>query len=640
MAGRRAGRTLLLGGLLVMCIGLLNIAGVTVRVYDNGGTSNDDVARIWIDGQNMGEISGLYPNPGTNERTWDLGIPSVGLHTLDIEHVADLDAETLCALEVVGTYGIEFGGGGLAASDDSGSVNRGSSVDISVLSNDVYVAAGATATNVIPCPSASPAPTTGCSCTGTTTYSTTFDVSGGSLTINGIVSGPSKGAAQIVGDVIRYTPNLDGCGTDTFTYEVDGPGGSSDTAAVTVTISSPMPSVGDDEAETPEGQAVLIAVLANDSDSGGGPMVLDSVGVPAHGTTTIVGDEIRYTPTARYEGPDRFSYVARDPCGATRIGWVDVDVLRKNHSPTANAGGFYQGIVGEPIELSARFSTDPDLGDRLEYRWDLDDDGRFDTDWLKDDEYSVTYDEAYLGRAVLEVRDLYRGQPAGGSDTDTALIRIDAQQTLQTHVFEDLDGDGVWSAGEPSLPGLDVVIAGETLTTAPDGRVSVELDAGAWDVALTAASVLALESRGFSALVTELTVDLGRGENALAEFAVIKISTRLKGVVYGDVNENGEFDDEDRVAAGLIVILDGDRENAVVTDETGQFSFRDVPFGDHTLLIQEVAEEGAGDPLNLLVPFSLTRAKKPEVFIVWPYDLGPEKGFLQVDVEKGEGGRP
>jgi len=284
---------------------------------------------VWIDGQSLGYID--FNPGGTNQKMWDLGIPSSGTHTLTIEFTEDEDATDLCD-EHSGTFGIEFGGGGLSASDDSGSVVRGSSLDIAVLENDVYVAAGATATDAIPCPSEDPAPSPGCSCTdGRTTFSTTFDVSGGSISLNRITSGPSKGTAEIVGDSIRYAPDIDECGTDTFTYEADGPSGSSATATVTVTITSPTPTAADDEAETPEGEPVLIAVLANDADAGGGTLAIDSVGPPSHGSVALIGDEIRYTPDPRYEGSDRFSYVAGDPCGATATAWVDVDVLRENN---------------------------------------------------------------------------------------------------------------------------------------------------------------------------------------------------------------------------------------------------------------------------------------------------------------------
>ena len=146
-----------------------------------------------------------------------------------------------------------------------------------------------------------------------------------------------------------------------------------------------------------------------------------------------------------------------------------------------------------------------------------------------------------------------------------------------------------------------------------------------------------MESRGFAAPVTERTVRLAVSGIETVELAVNKTSTKLKGVVYSDSNGNGELDDEDRLVAGVAVLLDGDEDNVVVTNAEGQFAFRDVPFGHHEIYVVEAGLPEGEEPLNLLVPFTLARTEKAEVYVAWPYDLGPEEGFLQVDVEKGQG---
>jgi len=315
-------------------------------------------------------------------------------------------------------------------------------------------------------------------------------------------------------------------------------------------------------------------------------------------------------------------------------------VLRVNNPPTANAGIYYQGVVGQPVELSAQFSSDPDTSDRLEYRWDLDNDGRFDTDWLSDETYLAVYESPYVGRLVLEVRDLYRGQPTGDTDTDEVLIRVDPIGAVQVLVYEDLDGDGLPSDGEPGVPGVEVTLGEATATTAVDGRFTFETGPGAWTATVAESAVLSLEARAYAVPVTSQTVQLGGGENAIAAFAVAKTSTRLKGVVYADVNENGELDDEDRLVEGVLVMLDGDAEGAVTTDAAGAFAFRDVLFGAHEIYVEAVTESDDESPPSLLVPFTLSRTEKALIQIDWPYVLGPEEGFLQVDVQRGEGGTP
>ena len=489
------------------------------------------------------------------------------------------------------------------AGSDSATVNEGSSVAVSVLSND-----------------------------------SDPDV-GDSLHVASVTT-PSQGTAAIMGDAVRYTPNPGACGPDSFEYTVEDGGGAQDTAIpVNITITNVAPSATDDSAETPESTPILIDALANDADAGG-VMTLGAIGPPAHGTAVAVGNEIRYTPDARYEGSDRFSYVVEDPCGASSTGWVDLAVLRVNNPPTANAGIYYQGVVGQPVELSAQFSSDPDTSDRLEYRWDLDNDGRFDTDWLSDETYLAVYESPYVGRLVLEVRDLYRGQPTGDTDTDEVLIRVDPIGAVQVLVYEDLDGDGLPSDGEPGVPGVEVTLGEATATTAVDGRFTFETGPGAWTATVAESAVLSLEARAYAVPVTSQTVQLGGGENAIAAFAVAKTSTRLKGVVYADVNENGELDDEDRLVEGVLVMLDGDAEGAVTTDAAGAFAFRDVLFGAHEIYVEAVTESDDESPPSLLVPFTLSRTEKALIQIDWPYVLGPEEGFLQVDVQRGEGGTP
>ncbi len=627
MIGQSVGRISGVCGLIILSISFLCAAGVTLRVFDNGGTSDDDLARVWIDGQSLGEIA--YNPGGTNQRTWDLGIPSVGTHILIIEFTEDADATDLCE-EHVGTFGIEFGGGGLAASDDGGSVARGSSVDIDVLSNDVYVQAGSTATDSIPCPSESPAPSGGCSCGDPrTTYQTTFNVSGGALTIDRIVSAPSKGTAQIVGDVIRYTPNPDGCGIDTFTYEAEGPSGSSDTATVTVTISSLPPTAFGDSAETPEETSISIDVLDNDVDSGGGTLSIDSVGIPSHGTATIDGDRIRYTPQPRFEGTDRFTYAVRDLCGSIGSAMVEVRVVHANHPPTAHAGAFYRGFAGEPLELDASFSLDPDIEDSLQYRWDLDDDGRFETDWLNTPRTSVTYDRPFIGTLLVEVRDLYLGQPTGTSDRATASVRIE-QRPPELHgiLFIDLDADGVLGPGEPPLSKIQLSLDGEIVaTTDEEGRVTfANLDPGEHTIAITTEGKALLALQGFGVDASARTLDVQPGDPAIAPFPVRPVVGSLVGFVFVDTDGSGEQEQGEPAVPGLTVSLGEGLER--VTNDDGQFLFMNVPAGEYLLSIE--GERHRWEGTIRIVPGEAT-----ELIVIWP---APDSGFLDVKIQLSDPG--
>ena len=448
------------------------------------------------------------------------------------------------------------------------------------------------------------------------------------------VSTPSQGTASIQPDHrVRYTPHSGACGTDTFAYTIEDEQGESASALVTVGIQNVEPIAVQDEIEVLEDTSILVDVLANDTDLGGS-LVLLSSDTPTYGSATIVGEKIQYSPAPRFEGTDTFSYTIEDSCGAIDIGQVTVRVIHANHPPTANAGSTYQGVVDEALVLDASFSHDPDLEDTLQYRWDLDGDGTPDTDWSTDSRLTTIFREPFFGQIALEVRDLYRGQPTGATAQATALVRIVSIQSLQVYVYEDLNGDGMRDPDEPGIPDLLVEVAGETAITEADGGISLQLDVGQWTASLSDDTMAQLENRGYAILHTEQTIQLAASAIETIALGVVKVSTRVKGVIYADSNGNSELDEDDRVVEGVLVMLDGAEENAEVTDESGSFVFRDVVYGSHEIYVEQPGSREDETPLSLLVPFTLSRTEKAEIHIVWPYPLGPQGGFLRVDVKR------
>ncbi len=109
-----------------------------------------------------------------------------------------------------------------------------------------------------------------------------------------VVNPPVNGSTtedQVSGE-IRYTPNQDFNGLDTFIYTVDdNNGGTSNPAIVNVVVTdqNDAPVAANDSTSTNEDTLVLIVVLANDSDVDG---TIDSTAVsvltsPANGSTTV-----------------------------------------------------------------------------------------------------------------------------------------------------------------------------------------------------------------------------------------------------------------------------------------------------------------------------------------------------------------
>jgi hypothetical protein len=71
---------------------------------------------------------------------------------------------------------------------------------------------------------------------------------------------------------------------------------------------------------------VTIGVLANDSSCDNGPLAIDTVGLPQHGTAVISGDSIIYTPTGSFIGMDTFIYGEKIGVGSTTTAEVVVNV--------------------------------------------------------------------------------------------------------------------------------------------------------------------------------------------------------------------------------------------------------------------------------------------------------------------------
>ena len=106
---------------------------------------------------------------------------------------------------------------------------------------------------------------------------------------------------------LKYVPDPDFNGTDSFTYTING----GDTATVTVTVEAvdDNPVAVDDTATTDEDVEVDIDVLDNDTDVDGDPITVEDFTQPANGTVTENLDgTLAYTPDPGFSGTDSFTY--------------------------------------------------------------------------------------------------------------------------------------------------------------------------------------------------------------------------------------------------------------------------------------------------------------------------------------------
>ena len=162
-------------------------------------------------------------------------------------------------------------------------------------------------------------------------------VTGVDITAVTVASPPAHGTATVNGRSVTYTPSAAFYGgTDSFTYTATNPGGTSAPATVTVTVAAPAaPTVAGKATGTPYGTATTINL--SDVIAGPGITAVTIASAPSHGTATVSGQAVTYTPAAAFSGgPDTFTYTATNPGGTSAPATVTVTVQRPG-TPTAAA---------------------------------------------------------------------------------------------------------------------------------------------------------------------------------------------------------------------------------------------------------------------------------------------------------------
>ncbi|MDP2485964.1 Ig-like domain-containing protein [Pseudoalteromonas marina] len=197
------------------------------------------------------------------------------------------------------------------------------------------------------------------------------DADGDTITLFNVNS--TLGSASIVNGQIEYTPPANFSGQTVLTYSItDGyengsPGEKDSTASVTIIVTpvNDAPVANADLATINEDAiALLIDVLANDSDIDGDSLILSEVSADS-GTALIVENQIQYAPAPDANGVATVTYSIKDAQDANATSTLSITILPINDAPFATADTATMDEDAAPITIDV-LANDSDVdGDSL-----------------------------------------------------------------------------------------------------------------------------------------------------------------------------------------------------------------------------------------------------------------------------------
>ena len=144
--------------------------------------------------------------------------------------------------------------------------------------------------------------------------------------------------------VVSWTPTLEQVAPQQFEIQVVDSAGNVSDQPVNVTVLGEVPAYP----ETYQGIedtvltiAVGNGVLANDGDSGSGPLTASLISNAAHGTVAFAADgSFTYTPDANFSGQDTFTYQATDGDKLSNVAIVTLQVQAVNDPPVGSEDSY------------------------------------------------------------------------------------------------------------------------------------------------------------------------------------------------------------------------------------------------------------------------------------------------------------
>jgi len=154
---------------------------------------------------------------------------------------------------------------------------------------------------------------------------TASDANGDALTY-AIATPPARGTLTGTAPNLTYTPAANYNGSDSFDYIVTDPLMSiaKGTVSLTVTPVNDAPVANNQSVPTALNTAALITLSATDVD--GDALSYQIVSGVSHGTISLSGRGVTYTPTTGYSGSDSFTFKVNDGLVDSNVATVDLSV--------------------------------------------------------------------------------------------------------------------------------------------------------------------------------------------------------------------------------------------------------------------------------------------------------------------------
>ncbi|MCC6625361.1 MAG: tandem-95 repeat protein, partial [Deltaproteobacteria bacterium] len=276
------------------------------------------------------------------------------------------------------------------------------------------------------------------------------------------VTDPVHGTTTFVGMAVRYTPDPDYVGIDTFAYlvcdDATPAGCSSGLVVVWIEPGANQPPIAtDDLATTVTGVPVALPVLLNDADPDGDPLRVWSLGEPAHGMVSAARDGVvTYVSDPGFVGEDHFLVTISDAHDGLASAWATVRVTAAPNQPPDAADDVAGATPGVPLALDVLANDDDPDGDGLAIVF-----------VFQPAQGVVTFDAGgglvYAPRATADGADAFRytvSDGRGGLDTATVTVTFPVVNRAPVAI----DDFGMVREGERVL----VVVLGNDYD--PEGR--------------------------------------------------------------------------------------------------------------------------------------------------------------------------